>query len=285
MKTVFEEFRKRRSGLSNLRLADDLGRPANLLAWLESQPETKFILDDLRKTVDVAKIVSPHGFPPRTSTDTDVCAIGLHFLDEAKNGSHLFQTAIQIGVRGRYGNSGQAAIDEAMEAYISPLFDHIESILESAGSRITVDDAAKLRFDVLEGAGFQSAFPKTALHLKRVSDYCGQPEESGSWFHVATSCREALVAFVTELQDQGLITPAPELKQADAKGILKQLAKERSDTSDRLIDLIQAVWAYVQSNVHRQSATKQDALRNLLWTGLLISESWTLVKSPVVNQT
>jgi hypothetical protein len=85
---------------------------------------------------------------------------------------------------------------------------------------------------------------------------------------------------VKELQEQGKIVPSPEHKQGDTKGILKQLAKQHVSVSDALVDLIQAVWAYVQSNVHRQSATKEDALRAYLWTGLLISEVFLVIRSP-----
>jgi len=151
--------------------------------------------------------------------------------------------------------------------------------LESLGDQISVEAAVQTRFDLFTDAEFGKVFPATNTALKRIAEYCSQPDDAGSWFHVATSCRELLGSFVRELHSLGAVTPIHELKQGDTKGILKQLVKERSSASDNLIDLIQAIWSYVQSTVHRQTASKQDALRTYLWTGLLISEIWMLLRA------
>jgi hypothetical protein len=206
-----------------------------------------------------------------------VIAIGLYLLDEAKAGHHLFQTAIQIGIRGYGGSTGQNNIDEALESYINPLLEHIAKELESSGERVMIEDVVRLRFDIL-GNDFQQAFPTTSALLQKTANYCAQPEEQGAWFHVATSCRELLQAFVGELVAQGIVVASPELKQGDAKGILKQLIKQKVSSGETIVDLVQAVWVYVSVNVHRQSATKQDALRAYMWTGLLMSEVWLLVQ-------
>jgi hypothetical protein len=207
-----------------------------------------------------------------------VIAIGLYLLDEAKAGHHLFQTAIQTGIRGYGGSNGQNNIEEALESYINPLLDHVVKELESSGERVMIEDVIQLRFGIL-GNDFGEIFPATSALLQKTATYCAQPEEQGSWFHIATSCRELLQAFVGELVAQGAVVPAPELKQGDAKGILKQLIKQKPASSETLIDLVQAIWVYVSANVHRQSATKQDALRAYLWTGLLMSEVWLLVQA------
>ena len=280
MKTVLDELRKRREHLSTLRFGDDNGRLSDLLVWLEAQPEINRMIVELRSMVDVSKLFSLHGFRPKTSNQEEVTAVGLHLLDKAKGGVNLYISAIQLSIRPQYGSdNAQNYIDEAMACYINPFLDHLETGLENLGDSVTVEDVAELRFGLLNDLAFQSAFPATAESLKKIGEYCGQSEDGGSWFHVAASCREALATFVRELQSQQKVTPAPELKQGDTKGILKQLARERADVSDVLLELIQSVWTYVQSNVHRQAATKSDALRVYLWTGLLISEIWLLAKT------
>ena len=280
MKSIIAEFRERRAHLSTLRYGDDKGRLLDLLKWLEAQPEVNAMLVELRKSTDVNKLVSPHGFRPKASTRAEIAAIGLYMMDRTKDGLGLYTTASKIHVSPKH-RSGKAQdyIDEAMTCYVNPLLDHVEAGLNDLGESVTIETAANLRFSLLDDPAFQSAFPDTNQALKQIAKDCGQPQDRGSWFQVAASCREALGVFVRELQGQQRLTPAPELKQGDTKGILKQLAKERSDTSDALIKLIQAVWDYVQSNVHRQAATKQEALRVYLWTGLLISEVRLLTKS------
>lgn len=41
---------------------------------------------------------------------------------------------------------------------------------------------------------------------------------------------------------------------------------------DTFLDVVDAVWNHAQSLTHRDAATKEDALRASLWTGLLVSE-------------
>ena len=278
MRTVLDEFQKRRGHLSTIRFGDEKGRLTDFLDWMEKQPEVAQILAVLR-TIQVENLFSPHGFRPRANTQEDVCAIGLYLLDKIKAGVGLHAVAIKHGIRPEFGGSrGQDYVDEAMRSYIDPLCDHIEAALESLGDKISVEDAVQTRFDLLTEAEFGKMFPATNTALKRIAEYCAQPEDTGSWFHVATSCREILGTLVRELQGLGAVTPALELKQGDTKGILKQFVKERSSASDTLVDLIQAIWSYVQSTVHRQAASKQDAVRAYLWTGLLISEIWMLVR-------
>jgi len=247
---------------------------------LEAQPEVNAILVGLRKSTDVSKLISPHGFRPKASTQAEIAAIGLYMIDRTKDGLGLRTTASKIHVNPKHrSRMAQDYIDEAMTCYINPLLDHVEAALNDLGGGVTVESVAHLRFSLFDDPGFETAFPNTNRALNQIAQYCGQPEDHGSWFHVAASCREALGVFVRELQAQQELTPAPELKQGDTKGMLKQLAAERSDTSDALIRLIQAVWDYVQANVHRQAATRQEALRAYLWTGLLISEVRLLAKS------
>ncbi len=280
MKIVLDEFHKRREHLSTIRYGDDRGRLSDLLVWLEAQPEINRMILELRSAVDVSKLFSPHGFRPKASTQDEIAAVGLHLLDMAKNGMSLHGSAIKLGISPTYGGgNAQDYVDETMTCYINPFLDHVETGLENLGDSVTVENVAELRFGLLNDPAFQSAFPATAESLKKIGEYCGQSEDSGSWFHVAASCRETLGTFVRELQSQQRVIPLSELKQGDTKGILKQLVRERADVSDALVELIQAVWVYVQSNVHRQAATKSDALRVYLWTGLLISEIWLLVKT------
>lgn len=280
MKTLLEEFRKRRQYLTTLRFGDDQGRLSEILKWLEDQPETNRLIVELRSTVDVTKLFSLHGFRPKASGQDEIVAVGLYLLDQAKSGVRLYSAATRIGIRARYGgNHAQDYIDEAMTCYVNPFLDFIESGLEKLGDGVTVESMAEMRFGLLRDLDFQLAYPGTNQALNKIAEYCGQPADGTSWFHVAASCRELLGTFVRELQCQQKVHPLPELKQGDTKGILKQLVKERANASDTLVELIQSVWAYVQTNVHRQSATKQDALRAYLWTGLLISEIWLLVKT------
>ena len=76
MKSIIEEFSERRAHLSTLRFGDDKGRLLDLLTWLEAQPEVNAMLVELRKSTDVSKLVSSHGFRPKASTQAEIAAIG-----------------------------------------------------------------------------------------------------------------------------------------------------------------------------------------------------------------
>jgi hypothetical protein len=279
VKSLIDDFRQRRAHLSTLRSGDEKGRLLDFLTWLEAQAEINPVLVELRNRIDLSKLISARKFRPEASSQEEIAAVGLYMMDQIKAGSSLWELAIKLYISPPYRtNKTQDYSDEVMTCYINPLLDRVEAGLNELGGLVTVENAAELRFKLFNDATFRSVFPNTADALKKIAEYCGRPEDSGSWFHVAVSCREALGVFVRELQVQKKLTPPPELKQGDIKGMLKQVAKERSDTSDALISLIQAVWVYVQSNVHRPAASKQEALRAYLWTGLLISEMKSFTK-------
>lgn len=230
------------------------------------------MLAKIRRETDVTKLINIHGFRPKASNQKEIVRLGVHLLDKAREGLGLRFSAPQCGIKPPYGTrNGQDYIDEARRCYIDPLLDDLETSLENCDGELTWEDAVGIRFDLFNNSFFRSAFPQTSEAFKKIAEYCGQSEETGSWFHVATSCREALGAFTRELQKQWPVVLPPGKSQSDVKAVLKEIAI-KSNASDLLGNLIQASWAYVQSIVHRSAATKQDALRAYLWTGLLVSE-------------
>ena len=66
-----------------------------------------------------------------------------------------------------------------------------------------------------------------------------------------------------------------ETKRGNVKAIARELIRAKHGNSrfaTALETLVDAVWDYAQPLTHRVSATRDEALRMYLWTGLAINE-------------
>src|SRR4051812_32950008 len=111
MPHVLDEFRTRRELTRNLTHTDDRIRLLGLLEWLESEIQTKPILDTLRRKIDAQTLIPkttgfPH--PPSASTPTEVQAFGLFLLEGCKRPGHGLHTqAHSYNIRPSGAKSGR----------------------------------------------------------------------------------------------------------------------------------------------------------------------------------
>lgn len=287
MATVLDQFLQRRGLLDGLRFDEDRQRLGATLDWLEAQSETLPILNRLRSAVDAKSLVSEkQGFPrpPRTTTPTEVQAFGLFLMEGCRRGRSLHTLAHAYNIKPSYGASrGQEYVDEAMQRYIIPFIDFVQSELEARGEMTTPEQIMEDRFGLVQSPEFQQRFPRTLAALERIGQFCSSASAEGAWFNVGTSCREALNTFVDELRGHGLIDPTWDSTKGNTKGILKQLVAARVSDGrfgDALTALVTATWDYASSTLHRPATNKPEALRAYLWTALAITEMAQLLKLP-----
>jgi hypothetical protein len=94
---------------------------------MESQPEIKKVLDDLRATGKGKEIITQAGWhrPPAAKTPKDIASVGLEFI-EACRADDLWQVAMNWGVQ-EYsaGSSIQPHSDKAVKSYIEPFLNYV----------------------------------------------------------------------------------------------------------------------------------------------------------------
>ena len=100
-----------------------------------------------------------------------------------------------------------------------------------------------------------------------------EKDEDINWFNIGNSCRNVLKEFVKELIAKSEIILDKGDKKADVKGLIKKHIANKIKSGhfrDTFVDLINAVWEYVQPILHRDTTTKEEALRAFIWTTLCI---------------
>jgi predicted transcriptional regulator len=95
--------------------------------------------------------------------------------------------------------------------------------------------------------------------------------EEADWFNIGNSCRTVLKEFVRELESNSIITIGKDEQLGNVKLQLGKLA------SGRLKKLIDSVWDYCQTIIHRKETTKNEAIRIFIWTTLTINEIATVL--------
>jgi hypothetical protein len=290
MSHILDTLRKRRELLRNLKYNEDKARLGALLEWLDSNAETKLILDKLRVEVDVASLMpSSTGYPrpPKAVTPEEVHAFGLHLMEKCGAGLPLHTLAHKYNIKPSFRtNRVQDYVDEAMTAYVNPFLDYVESDLEQHEEAITAEKVAEFRFGHVLSSDFRKAFRQTGEAFDRIGNFLMSSHAEESWFNVGTMCREAMNTFIRELRGQNLIDVTWPVKQGDTKGILKRLIAGTGcdgQFGDTLAALVDAAWGHAACIVHRTLTTKTEALRAYLWTAMVLAEVFFIIRLPSGN--
>lgn len=287
MSRIIEQFRERRQFLGRIQYNNDRAPIVDMLDWLESDIETKSILDALRARVPSEPLIPKNQHfrnPPQVSNPDQACLFALFLMEQCKSTNQgLWRVAYQYGIDSRFSSSGvQGNIDAAMERFIGPLLDYIETELVKIIESFSVEQSVDLFSNKVFSLSFRYEFPNTHDAFKKLSQYCASSQADDAWNTVGNMCRDALNTYVQELRAKNLLDPSWDFKAGDTKGLLKQLVAT-VDTSSRfgstLQALIGAVWDYTQVILHRPQATKEQALRDFMWTALAIAEIDNLNRS------
>jgi len=278
MLNLIQQFDKRREFLRTMPHHDAGPRLSDFLVWMESETETKAILDEIRAHVDIRSIIERcnHINPPKVSSPEEMAALGLLLMKKCYEGKDLHRLATNWGIEPSYPTTNTQDIsDEAVTRYIDPTLDHIGDLLQEVTKTVTVQAAIDQHLAAVTYSLLQERCPATAERLQKTAATLGRSDQNTEWSNVGNSCRETLKTFTTELREAGAISVLGELKAADVKGIVKAAFAE-SGVSKRfretLVQLVAAVWDHCQCITHRTSTSKEEAFRLFLWTSFSISE-------------
>ena len=133
MRSLIDEFRFRRSFISNMNHDEADSRLAGFWDWLESNEATSSILSQVRNDSRAEELLKKADFhsPPAASSPEDVVVIGIYFIKEVKSGKNLWGFSFAYGIHPSYDtNSLQAITDEIIKRYIEPAVDYIELKVE-----------------------------------------------------------------------------------------------------------------------------------------------------------
>lgn len=284
MPTVLEEFRRRYALLSNMAFDEDQARVAGFLEWLEREPLTVGILNRLRSDIQVEGLLEPckSRNPPRVSSPEEQARVGIFLMERCREGTGLWHLSHEYEIRPRYStNKLQEYSDAVFERYIEPTCDYIENMLYDQLEEESIEDIALIKVSSIFSPSFINTFPKTIALLNPVKKTFLELNETVNWFNVGTECRQALISFSDEISEVTGADIPNGTKKGDVKTILKQIIKETSDFAryeETLCNLVDSLWAHVNVLLHRETSNREDASRVYLWTALLITEVFEILK-------
>lgn len=282
MPEILTRLREQMSFLRQLHFTHSAKPIVETLAMLNGDVETKAILDDLRRQVDVGTLVSkgPFPSPPNVSNLTEKCAVGLHLMEQCQ-GSNIPNLVNKYHIRGASMRTIPDYAKALMDQFIYPLLEYVETRLVEKGSAITPEKATEFSRTKILTPEFGREFPATFEAIGKIAAYNATDHAADAWFTVGIQCREALNTFVGELRAKGLLGPSVDLKAGDTKGWLKRLvagANPGDRFTDTLTELVASVWNHTQTILHRTSTTKEQALRVFMWSSLAIAEVYSLMQ-------
>lgn len=147
MRSLIEEFRFRRSFISNLNHNEANSRLSGFWDWLTSNETISDILSKIENDSRVEELLGKAEFnsPPAASSPEDVVLIGIYFMKEVKSGKNLWGFSFAYGIRPSYKtNSLQAMADEIINRYIDPAIDYLEMQVDEISQKEESMDFAKM---------------------------------------------------------------------------------------------------------------------------------------------
>ncbi len=278
MGLLSEELERRRRLVNELRYNDTTPRLFGLLQWFREQPPIMRIINDVKIQVDVGDLLRHcnRRSPPPVKTPEDQAAVGIYLIEQCAGGRSIDELTYSLGIAPTHDtNSRQAWTDEAVSRFIVPALDFIEDHLREVESAASVEEFVKIRIDWLGSTTFSDRFPETAQSLDGISKQFAIARETGQWFNVGNSCREAFKTFATEVTVDTNLDLPPGTKAGDVKATLRRAIANDADKSrfgKTLEKLVAATWDHAQSITHRKTTTRLDAERLYLLTTLALWE-------------
>lgn len=98
-----------------------------LLDWMESQPEIKKVLDDLRTSGNGEKLIEEAEWhrPPKAKTNKEIAAVGLALIEKCRE-TQLWEVAMSLGIQAPgAGNNIEAPSQKALKSYIEPFANYV----------------------------------------------------------------------------------------------------------------------------------------------------------------
>lgn len=269
---------ERAAVLKNVQFGEVSGRLAGLLDWMEKQPPIHEIIQELGRAADGRALIlqgNPNN-PPPANTPEEIAAVGLILMEACRN-EDFASVCLSRGIGPPYNtNSVQPYVDAGLQRYVIPFLTCVErELVQSKVSYMPAKIAERKFDDIVLGPEFKAKFPITHQHLNRIAAEFLRDHSDVAWQNIGNSCRQAMIEFCTECTALLNLKLPDGTKRADVKAIARELIRA-AHGSERfavaLETLVASIWDYAQPLTHRPNATRDEALRMYLWTGLAISE-------------
>ena len=147
-----DEFRERRSLLIDLNFEEASPCLGSFIEWLDGQSIIKTIIEQIRAKTSAEDLLKVCNFnnPLKASTPEEIAAIGIFLMERCREGESLWNLAILYGINPPYASkSCQDYSDEALNRFIEPTLDKIESKLRELEESITPEDLIQNRLVLL----------------------------------------------------------------------------------------------------------------------------------------
>lgn len=282
-RSPLQEVQRRIGFLQGISFDDGPSRFEGFLSWMESEPAILLVLTNLRQSTDLDKLTEGCGFhsPPKLRTPNDVARVGLFIMEYSReNPQNLPGLLFNLGCHDSSCNNFHVDFQNALDKYINPFLNYLQEELQSQPSTISLDTVVEYRRKQILDAAFSRAFPETSRLWQNLSKEMTAFTDSENWFNIANSCREVLKAFAQEFQKKSGLTIPDTVKAGDFKGIMRHVLsgnRDRSRERDAIASLATAAWDYVQILLHNKDASRIQAIRGYLWTGMVIAEISTMI--------
>jgi hypothetical protein len=280
-RSPLQEVQRRIQFLHSLSFDDASARFDGFLAWMESEPATLRVLTELRQLVDAEKLMegcNPHR-APMAKTPEDVARLGLFIFEYCReHPDHLPGLLFTMGCHDSYHDLDDD-FRTALGKFINPFLNYLQTELQAQPAALSLEAAVQFRRDTLLDESFAKFFPGTARLWGNLSKEMTAFTDSENWFNIANSCREVMKQFAQELLLKSSVQRPEALKAGDVKGLVRHMlstAGLSGRSHDALADLVSAAWDYTQAILHNKDASRAQAVRAYLWTGMVIAELATI---------
>ena len=280
MSELSSEFAKRRQFAETVRY-DDTARLVGFFDWMLQEPRIAKIVQAIEESSPFADLLarsSPRE-PPTASTPEEVASVAFQLLRQARGGASLVDKLVEYGIVNlSLRTHADDVLFEGMQRYIGPSLDYVEMLIQRPSLGTEVDAVVSGRLDSVLTRALKSTCPRTWDLLRRTGDMFASTASDANWSNVANSCRQAMITVVDEMVKAGRL-PATPVKRGDVKGAIAAAAKHpdmSGRVDDALVQLVAAIWNYLQPLIHRSATSLEEAERAYVWTVLGIGELWRI---------
>lgn len=213
MNKTLDEFRNRRSFVTNMNFKESKSRLSGFVDWLDTNEATATIMSGIENNDKVIEILKKSSYqtPPQTSSLEEVVQIGLYFLRQVKAGKEIFWFSNAYGIRPSFQTkSVQLLHDEVVNRYIEPAINYIEGkIIEKLELPEDTLGIPSSVMNVLSG-DFRGAILNIGSTLTKTSQIIQDTQRADD------NVKEELVKSLEELKEILSETPPEKADSAEA---------------------------------------------------------------------
>lgn len=280
MKNIINDLNKRRKLIERLdfsQFTKSLGKMYMEIYNYESISPIIISLDDV---IHEKKLLEKRGYEePAVSNIVEQAAIGCKIMSHCTNKYYnVNDISNDFGIYDWNSGTTNRYLKKIKDKYILPFMDYLISEIEKKDTDITVDNVIHKRIKYFSNIISNPFFQETNDMIIKTSNLLNISDEV-NWNTVASSCRDILISFSTEIERYSQDLDYSNVKKADFKTLMELIIPNKSRYTGTLIKLNNAIWEHVNSAVHKNNITKNEAIRIYIWTLMIISETEVIISN------